>query len=291
MMKRLVFGLLFLCSASFLPAQVGINSDNSQPDPSAMLDVKSGSQGLLVPRMTSVQRTGINPAATGLLVFQTDSPSGFYYYSGTAWCFLGNPEGGGGHLLDADGNDYPTVKIGSQEWMAENLRVTHYRNGEPIPLVTDNSSWNGITGAYCWYNNDPVSYQTPYGALYNWAAVNDPRNLCPAGWHVATDDDFTLLASYLGGAGTAGGKIKSALWFLPPNGGADNSSGFSGVPGGFRMWDGSYADITYRGNYWTSTLNGVSNAWYRSINFGDAQIERYDIGWDFGFSVRCVRNP
>ena len=283
----LLFAVVFLYGKPY--AQVGINADSSTPDPSAMLDVKSSTQGLLVPRMTAAQRSVINPAATGLLVYQTDPPAGFYYYSGTAWTFLGVAEGGGGHVIDADGNAYATVKIDDKEWMQENLRVTHYRNGDPIDLVVTNPDWSRGTGAYCWYNNDPVANKLLYGAIYNWAAVNDPRGLCPLGWHTATHAEWTALTTYLGGTGIAGGKLKSAVYFAPPNAGATNASGFSATPGGFRVWDGAFSGLTERGYWWTSTLDGT-NAWYRTVSFGDTQVEVYSIGQDFGFSVRCVRD-
>lgn|GEM_PF-2239080 len=270
-------------------AQVSINTDNSSPDSSAMLEVKSVTKGMLLPRMTASQRTVINPAALGLLVYQTDSPSGFYYFDGTEWIFLGTREGGGGHIIDADGNSYPTVKVGEDEWMQENLRVTHYRNGEAIDLITVNSEWSRPMGAYCWYNNDMTANKLLYGALYNWPAVIDNRSLCPTGWHVATHAEWTAMTTYLGGTGIAGGKIKSALLFAPPNVAATNISGFSATPGGFRMWDGNYSSLSERGYWWTSTLDGT-NAWYRTVGYSDPQVEVYSIGPDFGFSVRCVKD-
>jgi hypothetical protein len=132
--------------------QVGINTDGSAPDASAGLDVYYTNNGFLLPRMTASQRTGISPAANGLLVYQTDETAGFYYYNETAWIFLGSGDGYSGNVIDTDGNVYPTVRIGNQEWMAENLRVTHYRNGDFIPNVTDNTAWSGLTAgeaAFC----------------------------------------------------------------------------------------------------------------------------------------------
>jgi len=289
MKKILLLVLPIMLGSNLLFAQVGINSDNSAPDPSAILDVKSNTRGLLIPRMTSAQRTGISDAANGLLVYQTDSPAGFYYYGGTAWIYLGSKEGGGGHVIDIDGNSYPTVKIGEQEWMQENLRVTHYRNGEPIDLVTENTGWSRSSGAYCWYNNDLAANQMHYGALYNWPAVNDSRYLCPEGWHVPSDAEWTSLTTYLGGLGIAGGKLKSAMLFAAPNAGATNASGFSATPGGFRLWDGGFIGLTERGYWWTSTLDGT-NAWYRTVGYLDTQVEVYSIGQDFGFSVRCIKD-
>ncbi|MHC1774929.1 MAG: fibrobacter succinogenes major paralogous domain-containing protein [Lentimicrobium sp.] len=288
MKNLLILTGLFVVSTNLF-AQVGINTDNSLPDPSAILDVKSSSQGMLVPRMTSSQRTGISPAATGLLVYQTDTPAGFWYYTGTGWFFLGTREGGGGHVVDVDGNAYPTVKIGEQEWMQENLRVTHYRNGDPIELVEEYSGWSRPTGAYCWYNNDLAANKNLYGAVYNWPCVNDSRNLCPGGWHVAADAEWTALITYLGGTGIAGGKLKMAVLFAAPNAGATNSSGFSAAPGGLRLYDGNFSGLTERGYWWTATQDG-GNAWFRTVAFNDTQVEGYSIGQDFGFSVRCVKD-
>jgi uncharacterized protein (TIGR02145 family) len=289
MKTRLLLVVMAIMTATTSIAQVGISNDNSAPDPSAMLDVKSATGGILVPRMVSVERLAISAAATGLLVYQTDAPAGFYFYDGTGWNYLGTPEGGVGQMIDADGNSYPTVMIGGEVWMQENLQVTHYRNGDAIDLVTDNSAWSRPSGAYCWYNHDTVINAKRYGALYNWGAVNDSRGLCPAGWHVATHAEWTALTTYLGGTAVAGGKLKSALLFLPPNVGATNASGFSARPGGFRVWDGVFSGITERSYWWTSTPDGF-NAWYRTLGYSDTQVEVYSIGGDFGFSVRCVRD-
>ena len=111
-----------------------------------------------------------------------------------------------GTVTDIDGNLYYTVKIGEQWWMLENLRVTHYRNGDAIPNVTDDAEWEGLsTGAYCDYDNDPANVAT-YGRLYNWYAVGDSRNIAPAGWHVPSDDEWQTLVDYLGGSSVAGGE-------------------------------------------------------------------------------------
>ena len=279
-------------------AQVAINNDNSQPDPAAMLDVKSSNKGFLTPRMNESQRNSILSPTIGLLVYQTDAPAGFYYFNGTVWMYMGTGEGqslgslgqgGGGHMIDADGNAYPTVKIGTQEWMAENLRVTHYRNGDLIPYVTSNATWTSTSaGAYCWYNNDPITYKIPYGALYNWPTVNDSRNLCPIGWHVASDDDWTALTTYLGGLSLAGGPMKTCVLWTSLNVGATNLSGFSGFPGGFRDDAGAYyfqGDMTY---WWTSTATNSLSAWSRKLIYSSAYVSRVSEDNHTGFSVRCI---
>ena len=109
-----------------------------------------------------------------------------------------------GSVTDIDGNTYRTIVIGEQEWMAENLMVEHYANGDWIPNVTNDAQWGNLsTGAWCYYNNDP-QFECPYGKLYNWYTVADPRNVCPTGWHVPTDAEYTILTNYLGGAGPVG---------------------------------------------------------------------------------------
>lgn len=285
-------GFIFMmpCFSTF--CQVGISTDGTSPDVSAMLDLKSTNKGFLVPRMTAFQRNGINAAAIGLLVYQTDAPAGFYYYDGTRWMFLGIGEGLGGQVIDADGNKYSTVKIGNQEWMAENLRVTHYNNGDDIPEITDRTAWNDIsTGAYCWYNNDEASNKNAYGALYNWFAVNDSRNLCPVGWHAPTDQEYTELTTYLGGETVAGGKMKTATLWNSPNLGAVNTSCFSGLPGGLRSVTGDFNAIGYSGLWWTATEDDPTLARLRLLDYQSEGLEEIPGSAKiYGFSVRCIRN-
>ncbi|NVO11296.1 MAG: fibrobacter succinogenes major paralogous domain-containing protein [Bacteroidales bacterium] len=193
-------------------------------------------------------------------------------------------------VMDIDGNGYYSISIGTQVWLVENLRVTHYRNGEPIPNVTDNTQWNNLTtGAYCYKYNE-TNVEAKLGFLYNWYTIADSRNLCPIGWHVATDAEWTTLVNYLGGNSVAGGKMKetgTAHWWSP-NTDSDNSSGFTAVPAGQRSPDGSF----YFGNacFWTSTSENATNArsWFLSPN--DTSVTRY---YDFkgsGFNIRCVKD-
>lgn len=289
------FSLLLLAISMIacysLMAQVGINTDGSSPDGSAMLDLKSTDKGLLIPRMTSTQRIGISSPANGLLVYQTDVPAGFYYKDGTVWTYLGTGEGGGGHVIDADGNAYPLVRIGNQVWMAENLRVTHYRNGDAIPNVTDNTSWNGLaTGAYCWYNNDEATNKTLYGAMYNWFAVTDSRNLCPPDWHVPTAAEWTTLANYLGGVSVAGGKMKTAIVWNSPNTDATNISGFSGLPGGGRIDDGTFVVVGDVGGWWSPTVAPANQAQTGMLSFENAHMALGESSKKTGMSVRCVKD-
>jgi uncharacterized protein (TIGR02145 family) len=272
--------------------QVGIGTP--LPNNSALMEMTSTSQGFLPPRMTESQRTGITTPAAGLLVFQTDVPAGYYYYTGSNW--VGITGAGPGAIsastcIDYDGNAYPTFQIGTQVWMAENLRVTHYRNGNTIPNVTNNTAWAALTtGAYCWYNNDQ-STNAKYGILYNWYAVNDSRNICPTGWHMPSDAEWTTLTTYLGGESVAGGKMKSvsALW-ASPNTNATNNSGFSGLPGGYRYLDGLFLGIGSVGYWWTATEGSTNYAWSRILNYSYSDVSRGIVDEAAGVSVRCVRD-
>lgn len=202
----------------------------------------------------------------------------------------------------------PSVKIGSQTWMLKNLDVSKYRNGDPIPEVKDSATWdNLITGAWCYYKNDPANGKT-YGKLYNWFAVNDSRGLAPKGWHIPSKEEWTTLNKYLwevdeeeGELEVTSGKMKesgNAHW-VSPNYGANNSSGFTGLPGGFRNIVGSFYDIGESGGWWSSTefLPGWKElhpkdawAWSCSMYYDDSYIHKNDIGKLSGFSVRCIKD-
>ena len=193
---------------------------------------------------------------------------------------------------DFDNNNYATVQIGNQIWMAENLKTTHYKNGTAIPNVTNNTTWNGLTtGAYCDYNNTPSNSAT-YGRLYNWFAVNT-GNLCPTGWHVPTDAEWTTLTDYLGGDSIAGGKLKATtLWssIIPNIGGATNETGFTALPGGARNVSMSFGSIGWDAFWWSATEYGAPYAWYRHITYylsGFPRNEAYKVE---GISVRCIKN-
>jgi uncharacterized protein (TIGR02145 family) len=216
----------------------------------------------------------------------------FEGWNGVIWASL---TGGLGSVTDIDANVYKTVTIGTQVWMAQNLRTTRYENGDTIPNVTDNTEWSNLdSGAYCWYNNDD-SYEQPYGKLYNWYAVNDSRGLCPTGWHVPSGDDISsewkILIDYLGGLSVAGGPMKEAgiAHWMSPNTGATNSSGFTGLPGGYRILSGTFNLLGARSYWWSSTESG-SYAWYRNLNYDNDDVSRNIHGKEVGLSVRCVRD-
>ena len=206
-------------------------------------------------------------------------------------------------LMDIDGIVYETVFIGDQIWMAENLKVTHYRNGEEIPIVTSDTEWSNLTtGAYSSYDNDNNNVDT-YGLLYNWYAVNDNRNLAPTGWHVPTDEEWKQLEMYLGmGLSEAddtgcrdtdeGNKLKEtgiAHWNIP-NEGATNESGFSALPGGLRSSAGTCDNIGYYTYFWSATEGDSGNAWYRFLHYNRSCVSRYNSNKQNGFSVRCVKD-
>lgn len=197
--------------------------------------------------------------------------------------------------------DLVSVVIGTQTWTSKNLDVTTYRDGTPIPQVTNPSEWQNLTtGAWCYYNNDPAN-GTTYGKLYNWYAVagihdnndNTPNKiLAPNGRHVPTDEEWTRLTTYLGGVSVAGGKMKAtgtSLWYTP-NGQATNTNGFTGLPGGFRDYDGPFYFIGSYGYWWSSSEGSTTDAWIRILNYDDGTAYSYNYYKKHGFSVRCLRD-
>jgi uncharacterized protein (TIGR02145 family) len=198
-----------------------------------------------------------------------------------------------GTVTDVEGNVYKTVQIGTQTWMAENLKVTKYRNGESISNVTDNMIWYKLTdGAYCWYNNDAETYKSAFGALYNWYAVNDPRKIAPEGWHVPTMDEWKTLLTYLG---NNGGKMKESgltHWSTPNTG--TNTSGFTALPGGF-LYSNIFTGIEGTAVWWSSTeyftTQSTQQAWSLQIwNFRDQISSGYGGMKISGFGVRCIKD-
>ncbi len=194
-------------------------------------------------------------------------------------------------VSDYEGNVYSTVQIGEQIWMAENLKSARYNDGTQIPLVTDNTGWGNLTSpAYCWYNNDEATYKNTYGALYNWYAINTNK-LCPSGWHVPTDVEWSKMTEYLG-EDVAGGKLKetgTTHWYSP-NTGATNETGFNALPGGDRADNGIFDNLGYYGNWWSASQINTNNAWYRNMHFNTSYVYRADASLKYGFSVRCIRD-
>ena len=208
-----------------------------------------------------------------------------------------NPDLTYGSMTDQEGNVYKTIVIGTQEWMAENLNTSIYRNGEAIATNLDDAAWSSTTsGAWTYYNND-ASNACPYGKLYNWFASADSRGLCPTGWHVPSIDEYVVLTDYLGGEALAGGKMKSigtiesstGLWHSP-NTMATNESGFSGIPAGFRENIGGYFHIGIFNYLRSSTEGEFGGVWIRYLIYDLEDIYPYGSNKQNGFSVRCLRD-
>lgn len=211
-----------------------------------------------------------------------------------------------GLLTDIDGNTYPTILIGKQEWMAENLKVTKYQDGNPIPVETDNTAWTLLSaGAQCSFNNDPEKVRV-YGRLYNYLAVTDTRNICPAGWHVPSDEEWTTLSTYLvsngygfEGSGTDIAKSLASesgwiIFGLPGTTGNDmfsnNTSGFSALPGGLRNMQGLFYSIEFVGVWYSKTAINDTDAWFRVLNHNYTEFGRFQNKKICGASVRCVKD-
>ncbi len=211
-------------------------------------------------------------------------------------------------IKDIDGNVYETVKIGTQTWIVENLKTTRYRNGDSIHNISDATSWaNLTTGGYCNYNNETY-YGSKYGCLYNWYAVSDSRNLAPVGWHVSTDADWAILQDYLIANGynydgsTTGNYIAKSLsattdWSTNTSIGSigndlskNNKSGFTALPGGYRINNGSFANIGYHAFWWTTTESTPANAVYCYLHFSESTFTIYPAAKNWGRSVRCVKD-
>ncbi len=202
-----------------------------------------------------------------------------------------------GTVSDIDGNVYKTIRIGTQTWMAENLKTTKYNDGTSVPNVTDLSAWNALTSpGYCWCLNDASTYKAVYGALYNWYTVNTGK-LCPEGWHVPSYDECNTLVTYLGGVDVAGGKLKETgtTHWNSPNEGATNESGFTALPGSELDFTADFSSgdkIGIYGNWWSSTVVDQvnSNSYLFEMNNFEASASISSIGFNEGYSVRFIKN-
>jgi uncharacterized protein (TIGR02145 family) len=250
--------LFFLYIAHAQNVGIGTTSPNAKLHVNGTLRITNGTQGA---------GKVLTSDATGLATWQVAStPSTTYYKSVSVCC---------------------------QSWMTKNLDVATYRNGDPIPKVTDPAAWLALTtGAYCYYNNDSATYAATYGKLYNWYAVNDPRGLAPEGWHVPTDFEWTTLGNCLGGNNVAGGFMKETgtTHWIAPNNGATNSTGFNNVPGGFRSTDGSYLSNGSYAFLWSTTPYDTGYVYCRATdNYGTyLSVSIYESG--IGMSVRCIKD-
>jgi uncharacterized protein (TIGR02145 family) len=197
-------------------------------------------------------------------------------------------------IIDADCNEYHTIQIGRQLWTLENLKTTKYTDGTPIPLVTDNTAWKNLTTpGYCWYANNEAAYKDPYGALYNWYAVNSGK-LTPAGWRVPTDADWNVLTSLFGSGmqNPAGGRLKEAgtVNWTPPNAGADNCSGFTALPGSSRGSNGVFDSLGRRANFWSSSEFNATTGYYRTLFYNYGSVWSNWGNKYYGCSVRFVKD-
>ncbi len=235
----------------------------------------------------------------------TDSPAGSqtYTFQFDGW----TPCPGMSTVTDIDGNIYNTVQIGNQCWMKENLKTTTYRNGTAIPNVTNNINWQNLTtGAYVWYDND-ISWKEPYGALYSWYATVETNGLCPTGWHVPTNDEWTALTDFIGGtASPHGNELKSCRQVNSPSGEGCNTTehprwaesnengtddyGFSGLPGGLRENDSGFYYMGYFGIWWSSTEDSSGNPLGNTLSYDHGDLIFGNGEKNFGLSVRCVKD-
>lgn len=204
-----------------------------------------------------------------------------------------------GSVTDIDGNTYSTVLLGEQEWMAENLRTSKYANGNQIPEVSSHQEWRSLSyGAWSYLDNNQ-SHGSNFGKLYNWQAAIDSRNVCPDGWHVPSKDEWNLLKDYLGGAVSAGGKMKSTgtiedgngLW-SSPNANASNQSKFNGNPGSFRNSLGEFliSSMGQIGCWWSSDSSNYSDSFVYILKSNNSLLEFSSFDKRRGVSIRCVRD-
>ncbi len=290
---KLFFLAIAILASCTLAAQVAITTDGSDPDASVMLDVKSSDKGFLPPRMTQAEISAIIDPANGLIVYNTDN-SRFYFFDSAEELWQKIALGAStlntncGTVTDADGNTYNTIVVGTKCWMAENLNIGTMVNG------SSDQTNNTTIEKYC-YNDNTANCDT-LGGLYHWdemmqyVTTEGTQGICPTGWHLPTDAEWTTLTDYLGGEGTAGGKMKavSDLWQFP-NTGATNSSGFSGLPGGGYS-SGSFGNLGLIGYWWSSTQNLPSTAWCRAMYNNFSYVNHDNLNKTYWFSVRCLRD-
>ena len=301
-MKKLT--LIFVVSIWWysLEAQVSISTNGATPDPSAILDVKSTNKGLIPPRVADTNAI-LNPAE-GTLIYDMSS-HGMRYFNGLIWSdCMGNIVPSfrcGDPLVDVrDSQTYPTVKIGTQCWMAKNLNI-----GTMVTLNT-NQLDNGTLEKYCYGNSTPNC--NVYGGMYQWnemmqyVTTAGVKGICPTGWHLPTDAEWCTMEQTLDPSVTCvsigergidvGGKVKevgTSHWYAP-NTGATNSSGFTALGGGFVAGAANW-DISYIAIFWTSTENSSTKSWRRWPHYSDAKIRRdCDEPKTCGYSVRCVKD-
>ncbi len=301
----LLFVAITMIASYTLTAQVAVNTDGSNPDGSAILDVKSTDKGFLPPRMSTAQMNAISSPSAGLMIFNTTINTVFFY-DGSAWRNLYN-DGESGGPISYDGQTYQTVIIGTQTWMAENLNIGTMINSTNGGTNSDGEQTDNSTiEKYCYYNTP--TYCDTYGGLYQWnemmqyVTAEVAQGICPTGWHIPTDAEWKTMEIYLGMSQAQadatgwrgvdeGGKLKETgiTHWASPNTGATNSSGFKGLPGGLRSSDASFLYLTGSGRFWSSNTLG-SDAWVRFLIYSGTQVRRDYDDQAFGISVRCLKN-
>lgn len=195
-------------------------------------------------------------------------------------------------LTDIEGNTYKTITIGGSTWMAEDLRTTKFRDGSSIPLVATGDPWEMTTSAAYNNVNNSADNALVYGRLYNWYTVNDSRGICPTGWHVPSNEEFTAMTTALGGSDVAGGKMKEAgtSHWLEPNTAATNSSGFTSRGSGYINYLGEYKDFKAFAGYWTTMQQAPNHAYFRGFLFNSGVSDNYAVDKHTGLLIRCVKD-
>ncbi len=282
----IALALLLIISDSY--AQVAINDNGGNPNIAAMLDVRSTNKGFLPPRMNASQMNAISTPHAGLMVYNTTMNSVFCY-NGSSWKMLFSNDGGSCGTINYGARTYGTVIIGTQCWMSENLNI-----GTPISGTSSQAN-NGTIEKYCYDNSVP--YCGVYGGLYQWdemmqyATNEGVQGICPPGWHIPTDDEWTTLITTLGSV--AGGKMKETgtTHWQTPNTDATNSSGFTALPGGYCY--NSNGSFSYLGKYgiWASSTESTGTlAFYRHLYWETGTALQFQYTKTNGFSVRCLKD-
>jgi len=243
----------------------------------------------------SIMVTGLSPQTDYYVRAYATNSNGTAYGAELPFTTPADHTGEKGTVEDSDGNVCQTIGIGAQIWMAENLKTTRYSNGDPIGTTIPATMElpEDLTHKYQWAYGGDESNVAAYGRLYTWDAATDSRNVCPAGWHVFSNDDWSTLLIFLGESDDTGGKLKEegTTHWQSPNTGATNETGFSALPGGGRDGKGAFYGLGYGGFWWSSSESTTTLAFYRALNHDSGTIYNYSIYKYYGLSVRCLKNP